>query len=535
MRRSTRTLAALLLLCPGALLALLPAVPAAAQSAPPPDAVEAPETAPADGRAPDAVPGEPSAVTPPAEGDSAPESTTAQSPADGLADEAPPPPIDATAAKNRALTFTRLVLAGRMDDARAMGDEALAAGLTDELGAKLRETLAGQLGELVELGEPWIAGEDAGHASVQVPARYTLGLIDYRVVLAKRSGLPIAGFRPTPHAERAEAPLPEGLSEAEATVGAGGSALGGTLTLPAGDGPFPGVVLVHGSGPQDRDETLGPNRPFRDLAWGLASRGIAVLRYDKCTKVACRSIETVDDEVVVDARLALGVLGERPEVDSGRLYLLGHSLGGTLAPRIARGLEGEPAVAGLVVLAGATRPLYELALEQTEYVLALDGELPAAVEAQLETMAEEAEAVREVLAGGIETGGDAEGGTEDGAEASAGETEQPVYLGAPLTYWRDLEGYEPAVVARELDLPILVLQGERDYQVVEADLAGWRRALGEAERACIVSYPELDHLFRTGTGPSTPADYQRPGEVEPEVIEDVAEWILERECPAVGG
>ncbi|MGH7583941.1 MAG: alpha/beta hydrolase family protein, partial [Gemmatimonadales bacterium] len=150
-------------------------------------------------------------------------------------------------------------------------------------------------------------------------------------------------------------PLPVGLHQRDITV-PGPVPLPGTLTLPAGSGPFPIVVLVHGSGANDRDETIGPNKPFRDLAWGLAERGIAVLRYDKRGYVrpawfAGRNF-TVDDETVQDALSALTLARALPEADSTSSFLLGHSLGAIMAPRIAKA-DGK--VAGLIIMAGATR------------------------------------------------------------------------------------------------------------------------------------------------------------------------------------
>ena len=131
--------------------------------------------------------------------------------------------------------------------------------------------------------------------------------------------------------------------------------LPGTLTLPVGKGPFPAVVLVHGSGPNDRDETIGPNKPFRDLAWGLATQGVAALRYDKRSKVhagkmAALESMTVDDEVIADAVAAVRLLRQTDEVDPDRVFVIGHSLGGHLAPRVAAEADG---VAGVVILSGA--------------------------------------------------------------------------------------------------------------------------------------------------------------------------------------
>jgi dienelactone hydrolase len=301
-------------------------------------------------------------------------------------------------------------------------------------------------------------------------------------------------------------------------VGTGETSLPGALTLPAGAGPFPGVVLVHGSGPNDRDETIGPNKPFRDLAWGLAQHGIASLRYDKRSHarpaelIAAGEDLTVRQEVIDDAVLALRLLREHSSIDRARVHVLGHSLGGSLVPRIG---AIEPRPAGLIALAGSTLPLPEKMLTQMRYISASDGSVSAEEQGRIDAVEQQVRTLRGALAGT--------------APAPAGSV-----LGAPLGYYRDLEQHDPPAEAAALGLPILVLQGERDYQVTLEDFARWRTALEGKPFACLATYPELDHLFRSGTGPSTPADYSRPAKLDPRVVEDVAGWILERRCPRKG-
>ncbi len=130
--------------------------------------------------------------------------------------------------------------------------------------------------------------------------------------------------------------------------------------------------MVHGSGASDRDETVGANKPFRDLAYGLAERGIAVIRYDKRTKVygadsapAGKEI-TFDEESVDDALSAIKLARSIPTINPERIYILGHSLGGTLAPRIVQRSDKVPA--GIILLAGAARPLEDLFISQVKFL-----------------------------------------------------------------------------------------------------------------------------------------------------------------------
>ena len=144
----------------------------------------------------------------------------------------------------------------------------------------------------------------------------------------------------------------EAFTEREVTVGRGEWSLPGTLSVPLQGDLHPAVVLVHGSGPNDRDETIGANKPFKDLALGLASKGVAVLRYEKRTlehgskMASLMEVLTPEEEVIEDALAAVSLLKETEGIDPDRIYVLGHSLGGTLAPRIA---QGDPHIAGFGV------------------------------------------------------------------------------------------------------------------------------------------------------------------------------------------
>ncbi len=145
------------------------------------------------------------------------------------------------------------------------------------------------------------------------------------------------------------------------------------LTLPNTKTAAPAVVLVHGSGPEDADETIGANKPFADLAYGLASQNIAVLRYVKRTKQYGADSKsdapfTVKDEVTDDVIAAVSLLSKMPEINKKQIYILGHSLGGMLAPRIA---AEDPQIAGIIILAGNARPLEKLVVEQVKYVARL--------------------------------------------------------------------------------------------------------------------------------------------------------------------
>lgn len=303
----------------------------------------------------------------------------------------------------------------------------------------------------------------------------------------------------------------EAFHEVEVTVGSGEWALPGTLSLPNAAGPFPAVVLVHGSGPEDRDETLGPNKPFRDLAWGLASQGIAVLRYEKRTKAyASRytpellSKVTTQDEVIDDALLAVRLLRQTPQIDSARIYVLGHSLGATMAPRIG---QQDPAIAGLIILGGMTRRFEDTILDQFTHIFTVAGAITDEHKAELEELRAKVARVK-----------------DPGFSAETPAKDLP--LGIPPAYWFDLRDYHPDLVAKSLAMRVFVMQGGRDYQVtVDGDFPAWQSALGNKSNATVKLYPALYHLFIAGEGPSTPEEYFVEGHVSEEVIQDIARWI----------
>jgi len=351
---------------------------------------------------------------------------------------------------------------------------------------------------------------------VYVTCEFDKATLDVKLVFDPPGQVAGLFFQPAPSAATATYIPPayvktDVFHEQDVTVGSGEWALPGTLTRPVGDGPFPAVVLVHGSGPSDRDETVGPNKTFRDLAWGLASRGIAVLRYEKRTKqwagkliADARATLTVKEETIDDALSAVALLRRIAGIDPARIYVLGHSLGGYLVPRIG---AADPQIAGLIVMAGPTRPLEDMILEQQTYIAGLDGTISADEKASLDLLAAQVAHVKD-------------------PNLSATTPTADLPLGIAANYWLDLRGYKPAELAKGLKQPMLILHGGRDYQVTIADFDGWRSTLAARRDVQLRLYPTLNHLFIAGEGRSMPAEYETAGHVAEQVITDVAEWIL---------
>jgi dienelactone hydrolase len=354
---------------------------------------------------------------------------------------------------------------------------------------------------------------------VKMQCKFENSLLDATVVFNPDGKLGGLSFRPhqappapwTPPAYAKQ----DSFSEQPLTLVNGKFELPGTLTVPVGTGPFPAVVLVQGSGPQDQDETIGPNKPFKDLAWGLASRGIVVFRYTKRTqKYTVQSSDdpvhmTVEDETISDARAAVALVAKQPKVDPKQVFLLGHSLGAYLAPRIA---TGDTEIAGIVMLAANARPLEKVVMEQIHNLAAMSG-----------------------------TPTEAEQKRIDAADAGAKQIESPnlkpedklEFLGATTygAYWLDLRAYDPLKTAAKLKIPILIVQGGRDYQVTPSNFQAWSDALANNRNVTLRTYPDLDHLFVHGTGASKPSDYARLDHVSGEVVASIATWILPSEKP----
>lgn len=297
---------------------------------------------------------------------------------------------------------------------------------------------------------------------------------------------------------------PNSYTEVELTIESHSWRLPATLTLPKIGKPYPAVVLVHGSGPHDRDETIGPNKPFKDIALGLASKGIAVLRYEKRTKQygdkAITEGFTVNEETIEDAISAVGLLYQRDDIDKNRIFLLGHSLGGMLAPRIA---ESTDKLKGIIILAGTINDLLELMLEQTKYLTNLDGNITEEEKRQIEDIERQINHIR-----------------------SKKIEKNEFILGAPGSYWLDLMNYKPLDILKGIDIPVLILHGDRDFQVPVEDFYLWKEELKDKTKISFKLYKGLNHLFIFGEGKSTIEEYYKPGNVSREVIEDIATWIL---------
>ncbi len=408
----------------------------------------------------------------------------------------------------RARTLLRFLIDGKYREFTDAGTEKVKAAMGPKEAEQMWEGITSQVGQYrSEISAK--PTKVTGFYSVQFACRFDRGKVRLRIVLDDSDRLAGLWFdridREVAYTQPAYVSS-ELFREEKGTVSAGRFPLPGTLTIPKAAGPHPAVVLVHGSGPHDEDETVGANKPFRDLAWGLASRGIAVLRYEKrthkhptATKPADWTLET---ETIDDALAAADLLRKRPEIDPKRVFVVGHSQGAFAAPFIA---QRDPKLAGIILLAGNARSILDLVEEQTEYIVKVSG---AADDETKKKVREVKEALAAIRAGRLE-----------------GASEK---LGMPAAHLERLHKLDPVGAAAGLRLPILILQGGRDYQVTKADFAIWKKQLAGKENITLKLYEPLNHLFIAGEGPSTPAEYEQPGHVDERVVADIADWIKSR-------
>ena len=301
-----------------------------------------------------------------------------------------------------------------------------------------------------------------------------------------------------------------------------GVRLAGTLTLPEGKGPFPAAVLITGSGAQDRDETIMDHKPFMVLADALTRRGIAVLRTDD--RGFARSTgdfaKATTEDFAADAEAAVGYLAGRPEIDAGRIGLIGHSEGGLIGPIVA---ARDPRVAFVVMLAGPGVPTRELMTAQREAVARTAGLLPEAV-ARNEAVIGRVEAALAQGKDAAQAETDAAKVLTDAGMPAAGAAQTVRQLSSPWFRW--FIAYDPRPTLRKLRVPVLALNGDKDVQVVAAqNLPSIREALKDNPKAEVVELPGLNHLFQTAdTG--APSEYARIEEtIAPAALGLITDWV----------
>jgi alpha-beta hydrolase superfamily lysophospholipase len=338
----------------------------------------------------------------------------------------------------------------------------------------------------------------------ELVARATDGALLQASVAIQNFTLRRKGFEPNAPAETAGGDHDPREVSTHVKVAAG--AWPAILIVPKAEKPVPGVVFLSGSGAHDADETIGPNKPFRDIARGLADHGIATLRFDKRTNVIRDPSQLahiqLKDEYYDDAVAALAQLRAIPGVDPKRVFVLGHSEGASVAPHVA---QLDPAVRGAVLMAPAVRPLDELVIDQSRFGAKLTGRTDEEIAQTVEELEQRFAAIRD-----------------------ATQTDTPPFMGAPPEYWREVLALDVPAMVAGAKMPILVVQGDADIQVRKvADFEALQKKVGtDGGRVTYRNFAGLNHLFMKVERESTGAEYGIPGHVDPAVIDVISAWIL---------
>ncbi|MCL1822724.1 MAG: alpha/beta fold hydrolase [Oscillospiraceae bacterium] len=294
--------------------------------------------------------------------------------------------------------------------------------------------------------------------------------------------------------------------------------LDGILTLPDNTGQkVPAVVLVHGSGPSDMNGTVYENKPFLEIAEYLSSNGIAVIRYDKRTFThGAKMLQelggsfTVWEETIKDALSATEILKADPRINENKVYILGHSMGGSLAPRI-HAMGGN--YAGLILYAGTPRSLMELMADQQFLAVTetMEGE-------ELEEMTAlfQSGIVKEQITAVINTP-DEEAKTQIDT------------FGTSVYYYKDLEINPADMFIENITAPFLVMHADNDFQVfTDKDFALYKELLSGRSNVTFKLYENLNHLFMPSTvtrSVDIHDEYKIKANVDGQVLKDIADWI----------
>lgn len=290
--------------------------------------------------------------------------------------------------------------------------------------------------------------------------------------------------------------------------------LNGILSIPnETNGLIPAVVLVQGSGPSNMDAKVFNNSPFKDIAEGLSEKGIAVLRYDKRTFVYGKEMKhdaglSVKEETIEDAILAADFLRKDSRIDSNKIFVIGHSLGGMLAPRIDA--EGG-AFAGIVIMAGSPRKLEEIMMDQNDMILnSLNAFLRWIAKKQITALSSKLENIYNL---------------------SDEEAKSTPVIGKRVKayYFKEMGEHPSTQFLSKMDKPILFLQGEKDFQTtVHKDFEGYKKIMGDKPNTTFKLYPNLNHLFMPsvyGELLKAKKEYKVAQHVNKDVINDISDWI----------
>jgi pimeloyl-ACP methyl ester carboxylesterase len=257
------------------------------------------------------------------------------------------------------------------------------------------------------------------------------------------------------------------------------------------------LILIPGSGRVDKDVTIGPNKIFKDLAEGLGTFGISSFRYDKATFTDPQfSPNSLDDEYLIQLR---SIVEQFSKCDSiKRIFLVGHSLGGWAAIQAAS-LDNK--IGGMILLATPVTKISTTIENQGKYLLKQIG-AKSADSTQYVELIQNAQRL-------------------NSGRFSDGE----MFLGMSEQYWKSVEAFDPVKAFKRVAVPVIVVNGGRDYQVPASDMSNWASATNGITKIEALVINNLNHLFQRGDSASTPSEYLEPKSVDLTCMTALVDWI----------
>jgi dienelactone hydrolase len=425
--------------------------------------------------------------------------------------------INALAQKNEALAVQKsvelieLFKTEQYEKAYSLGDDIMLRRISPDRLQGIWESLASVNGDLKEVGTTSYLFIDTVHITT-TKLKYKNGSVGLRLSFGldwKLRGLFIVDAEPMYN-------IPEyvntfGFYEIKIPFGPTGFEGEAILTVPIQQKKYPCIIIIGGSGPIDKDATIGPNRIYKDFSWGLANKGIATVRFDKRTKAYFGKMMqehkngnyyTIEQEYLDDVKELVKKVSKKEAIDANRIYLMGHSQGGGLMPLF---LKQNKSVAGAIMAAGNYTTMPNLMLYQFDYLMPM----------QVKTKADSAlfDKLR----------AQAKNATKSNLSNTFPNDSLPAMY--PFSYWNYMNKIEFVKLAKSNKKPVLIIQGERDYQVPISEYKLWKDALVDHNNYMFTSFAKLNHLFMEGEGKSTPDEYSKRGNVPEYVIDEIAKWI----------
>ena len=408
----------------------------------------------------------------------------------------------AQTAEENGTSFIQKFFAKNFNDAISYFDESVKSQITPDFLMKTEETIGQQIGnfkKILDVNEE----NEAPYKVLYYYSEFEKMNLDIKLTFNDKNK--IVGFFFIPHKEIDK----DKNKKPDYNIPSDNISLPGTLLIADTNNQKKLVILIHGSGPNDRDETILDNKPFKDIAEGLLHHGISSYRFDKRTMVApllCIGPDfNIDDEVTNDVVNIIQYFHKNDTFKLYQIYIIGHSLGALMAPRIA--LKAGNQLSGVVMLAAPGRSLDKLLLEQYEYLDSLN---------PTKEMNAEVKKVKKQI------------NYLNSANFNLSSPKDSLPLNADAAYWKSLKDYDQIRTIEKVHIPVLILQGEKDYQVTMKDYSLWQKATKNNPKVSMKSYATLNHAFMENKGIPGPASYSIKQTIPSLVIKEIALWILNR-------